>query len=596
MYGRFLWRVRGLEEEWERMGSMGEAEAGEKVQARMGVDSNAKQLNICGNGAAKSGFFFSGVVPSARCASGFKSCLDWCEDELSSMYRHASHADGGGRGGGAPASCPLHLLLPEPIGVYSPGVVGNERMMASSQRAANTSACRARLHSAAGFWSPASHALNEYIQVEFESEERNIIAIGVQGGGAQYNAWLSSFKVAYLPLTDAGGEGWRWVKEAGTLVADVFAGSTDAEGVALVGIHRQHTGGIRAKHLRIYPLSWGSGSPGATMALRFEVYRGVCRGGGAEGVAYGESGQYSVRQLVSVGLRNGQGKCRAGFAGDGVHCVCSAQSSAGVLAYWRFEPSPSSAPSASYAGSAASSSSSYWHVPDASSGQVLSTPWYNDGGVLNTRNDLQFAARGAAPHLPIFVRTSETPADSTATTQPPGNLPWAVLCVRNHGFLSLPGARGASGEEVGLREGLTWGPFLSTLPHAAINSHKLTAFTIELSLWISRDRHNLGEVCLLDRPSSSTSSTRPPSASSMPGMQDCPSIRLVLSRSNRVVVTWSNEANSSASPVWRLPGVCVWGGGALRCVCVCMRYMLWVELCLRMRIFLHAYAHACEHI
>ena len=568
VYGRFVWRVRGLEEEWERTGGTGEAESDDDVQARMGL-GNAKQLNICANSAAKSGFFFSGVVPSPRseCAEGFKSCLDWCQDDVSSKYRHASHADGGGRGGGAPASCPLHLLLPEPVGVYSAGMVGDGRMSASSERAANTSAARARLHSAAGFWSPATDAVSEYIQVEFESEERHIIAVGVQGGGNRQDAWLSQFKIAFLPLNDAGREGWRWIKtaaagtEAGASIssAEVFAGSTDPEAVALVYLNRQHSGGIRAKALRIYPHAWGSASPGTSMALRFELYRGVCRGGGAQGVAYGEiGGQLAVGQLVSVGLRNAQGKCRAGFAGDGVHCVCPAQSSAGVLAYWRFEPSVFTSSSSS------TSASSYWHVPDARSGHALGTPWFDEGGVRNTRNDLQFAARGAAPHLPIFVRTSD--ASVGGITLPPRNLPWAVLCVPNDAFLSLPGARGESGEgvgeEVGLRQGLTWGPFLQTLPHAAMNWHKLTAFTIELAFFISRDRHNLGEVCLLDRPSSSTSSAPSPSGSSLPGRQDCPSIRLVLSRSNRVVVTWSNEAshlaNSSAAPVWRLSGLAVY--------------------------------------
>ena len=82
--------------------------------------------------------------------------------------------------------------------------------------------------------------------------------------------------------------------------------------------------------------------------------------------------------------------------------------------------------------------STYWHVADATSASALGTGWYDESGVLNTRNDLQMAARGLQPSEQIFIRSSGP------SRRGPRNLPWAVLCLENRGHLALPGSKNAA--------------------------------------------------------------------------------------------------------------------------------------------------------
>ena len=314
------------------------------------------------------------------------------------------------------------------IGVHSRGIVRGDRLSASSHRNANVSASHGRLHDAS-YWGPASTSNSEYIQVEFESEEGNILALALQGGGSSLDVWATKFKLAYSSLAEPAV--WHVLKDDGSDA--VLSGSYDADAIVLVDLNtEQWLGGIRAKRLRIYPQTWASTtstslSSNETVGLRFEVYRGVCRGAGAQGVAFGQNRAHlPASKLVSVGLRNAQGKCRSGWSGDGVQCVCPAASSAGVLVYWRFEPSNATSPV-----------SPYWHVADVSSAGALRTGWYDESGVLNTRNDLQIAARGSQPSEQVFVRSSGS------ARRGPRNIPWALLCLKNRGHLALPGSKNA---------------------------------------------------------------------------------------------------------------------------------------------------------
>ena len=115
VYGRFVWRVRGLAEEWEWDG-IGEGRPNQDTQdqANLGQHTNEMQLNVCANSASSSGFFFSGIVKGSKCEEGFKTCTNLCGDTSSAQYRHAASGDGGGRGGGdSSASCDPQDLLPE---------------------------------------------------------------------------------------------------------------------------------------------------------------------------------------------------------------------------------------------------------------------------------------------------------------------------------------------------------------------------------------------------------------------------------------------------------------------------------------------------
>jgi len=457
------------------------------------------------------------------------------------------------------------------------------------------SAPHGRLHD--GFyWGPASASASEYIEFEFESEEQHVVAVALQGSGPALDSWLTSFKIAYSTLAEPAV--WLVLKDSGHDA--VLSGSDDADAVVLVDLNtEQWRGGLRAKRLRIYPQTWASTSSAVLassepVGARFEVYRGVCAGAGQAGVAFGQNqAHFPSPKLVSVGLRNSQGRCRAGWAGDGVQCVCPAASSAGVLAYWRFEPSPSTEPS-----------SRYWHVADvASRGSPapLGARWFDEGGVRNERNHLQLASRGERPSDQVYIRS----AASSLPRRGPRNIPWALLCLDNHGHLALPGSRDAkvplfrvrvrvrlrlfvcgrcclnkvpcdsltwvrppSGPhaQVGRIEGLTFGPFLQTLPHAALNSHQLSSFTIEMTVYLERQAsRDMGEICLLERPSP-TSASILSSGSSVPSSRDCPAIRLLLTPSNRLLLTWSsptNASNASASSpgsAWKLAGPPSGGG------------------------------------
>jgi len=568
---------------------------GGQDQANLGLHTNEMQLNICANSASSVGFFFSGIVKSPMCQEGFKTCREWCGDTTSSQYRHAAYGDGGGRSGGTPASCSTHLLLPEPIGMHSREAVTDDRLTASSERAGNLSARHARLNGWS-FWSPATLAASEYIQVEFESEEPHVLAVAIQGGCAGGNAQYASLQTFKLAVTSSARPTlWQMLKDPdgqGDAVLstapsrDVQHSTRHAEDcsrVVLVKLNRpEWRGGLVAKGLRLYPCSWTAPSPATFSdvpvdmlpALRFEVYRGVCRGVQQQGVAYGQSlANPTTSQLVSVGVRNGQMRCRAGWSGNGVECSCGAASEAGVLAYWRFEVSADTS-NRQYVSGASETSSNYWHVPDASSAHGLDTQWYDQTGGLNTRNDLQIAARGAVPadpsQLPVLIRPSleASSSSSSESGRGPRNIPWAVLCLENRGHLALPGSHKAS---VGLLQGLAWGPFLSSLPHAAINSATLSSFTVEISMLVSREHaEDVGQLCLLDRPSQgSDSSTQERSRTGSWAFPDspsryCPSFRLVLTPSNRVEVTWSNHNKSTCTDthttpstsngVWKLAG------------------------------------------
>jgi hypothetical protein len=92
---------------------------------------------------------------------------------------------------------------------------------------------------------------------------------------------------------------------------------------------------------------------------------------------------------------------------------------------------------------------------------------------------------------------------------------------------------------------MEWGPFLQTLPDAAINSHNFSSFTIELSVFVARGSElDTGNICLLERPSA------PPAS--------CPSLQIALSPSNKVLVTWSNALNvtsaAASASQWKLAG------------------------------------------
>ena len=110
--------------------------------------------------------------------------------------------------------------------------------------------------------------------------------------------------------------------------------------------------------------------------------------------------------------------------------------------------------------------------------------------------------------------------------------------------------------QVGVSEGLTWGPFLQTLPHSTLNSKQMSSFTIEFSFYVTRlSEQDQGEVCMLDRPSPKSAAAIS-SGSSAPSSRDCPSLRVILTPSNRVLVIWSSSTNatSATDSVWKLAG------------------------------------------
>ena len=603
VYGRYQWQVRGSEEEWE-WGGVGR---NPEELAKEGGYRAEVQLNVCANSGAAVGLFFSGVVPGGGCSEGFKTCADTCGDSSSAHYRHAAPGDGGGRGGGASGMCDAGSLLAEPVGLRSRALVLDSALSASSARSSNESAAQARLHGA-GFWRAASAGREEFLQVTLPAEEAHVIALAVQGGGG---SWLSSFKLAVTRLADeasqcrgaalpddpagAVGDAREVCAKAWTMVSDadgehvVYSVETyDGDSVVLVSLtSQQRPAGLRAKRLRIYPVAWGgaAGGGGGGGGLRVEVYRGVCSGAARAGVSVGETPMLAPRpQLVSVGLRHAQRSCAAGWSGDGVECGCPAEAYVGVLAYWRFE-------------SVHTVSSPYWHVVDSvvcvcmlvwrartcppvcvsvclsrllaracqrarapplpltsppshssmndvceqASAHALGTPWYTQWGLTNPRNDLELAFRGAAPTTQVFIR----PASRSAGTGPgasgspaaptrvgPRNIPFAVLCVANLGHLALPGAGG----ERGALHGQPWGPFLQTMPGAAINGFNLTSFTIEATVYLDRRSVDSGQACVLERPDAASSTSAA-----------CPSFRLAVTPSNRVLATWSNTQNASQS-------------------------------------------------
>eukprot|EP00960_Hanusia_phi_P076229 768533-Hanusia_phi.AAC.7 len=424
VYGRYLWRMYDV---------------GDK--SGTGLWDDDMQLNVCAAGRGTSGLLFSGVEKTGACGDGWKTCSDWCRDETS-KYCRASQPGGCMYGGG-----------PEAVGISNGNLLLPQQMRASSSVSSNFSACYGRLHQVPdanyerGAWRPLLEDTEPFLEVELHKLEASLVALGVQGGRWGVNGssegWVKTFQ---LRISSTGRDWFLVEDEAGQGI--VFQGNEDADRVRLV----RFASPLSARFVRILPVSWEN-----EVALRAELYRSACPPTTFTGTCVGRNGHVQrPRSRISVGLRNKQGRCQAGWTGDGVRCSCSAQAVTDVVAYWRFE---------GHGGGGAAIEIEL----NVASAVGLQDRWYRESGVLSLRNDLYLEGKAVAGLSPV------------SSSQVPPQQKFAVLCAGNGGSAFFPGLLGS---------------FLSPSPASSINAVKLSSFTVELSL--RADELQGGDSCLLD--------------------------------------------------------------------------------------------------
>ena len=170
------------------------------------------------------------------------------------------------------------------------------------------------------------------------------------------------------------------------------------------------------------------------------------------GVAFQENGFRPLgRRLMSAGIRNAAGVCMSGWTGNGVQCTCPVRHDMqNVVALWRFEDGTDTAPPRRLIRDVARRTAADYTV------DTRPTTALGGGGVTTTttNNDLEYVD----PFAPTF------------SAQAPHNASFAVLCLANK--LSMEFSRAGR-------------TFLRTVDYAAMNSRALSAFTWELSVWLS---------------------------------------------------------------------------------------------------------------
>ncbi|EKX49450.1 hypothetical protein GUITHDRAFT_136113 [Guillardia theta CCMP2712] len=448
VYGRYLWR----------MYDFGDKHGG-------GMWDEEMQLNVCAAGRETAGFFFSGVERTAACQDGWKSCSDWCKDEVS-KYSRASQ-EGGCMYGGSP----------EALGVSNRNLFLSRQLRSSSSVSSNFSADYGRLYQAPdanferGAWRPQLEDAEAYLEVELHQLEDSLVAVGLQGGRWGVNGSNEGWVKSFLVRSSTTGVDWMLVGDEETGQGTLFQGNEDADSVRLISFPSP----LSARFLRIFPVSWENEA-----ALRVELYRSSCPPSSFSGTCVGRNGHVQrPPSRISVGLRNYQGKCQAGWTGDGVHCSCSARSITDVLAYWRFE------------GEGGRGGAIAIEI-NAASPVGLQDEWYRESGVASPRNDL-YAQGGGGSLAPVY--SGEVPPEEK----------FAVLCAGTRASAFFPGVN-----------------FLSPSPASSLNLINVSSFTIEFSLRV--DEPQGWDSCLLDFSG------------------DHPGLRVQLSMSRRIVLSWTTAS------------------------------------------------------
>ncbi len=81
------------------------------------------------------------------------------------------------------------------------GLIVNRKISASSQWNGNHAAIQGRLHfkksgSKAGAWSAGSNNVNQWLQVDLDSQQTRVTGVATQGRNA-YNQWVTKYKLEY---------------------------------------------------------------------------------------------------------------------------------------------------------------------------------------------------------------------------------------------------------------------------------------------------------------------------------------------------------------------------------------------------------------